>query len=246
MTESPEIEGKDADRVLAGELALRVLSPAEEASARAREAADMGFAAEVEAWNEHLAGLASDATVVEPSVSVWPRIEAGITVPTVANDNQRLAFWRGWAIGSSGLLAASLAAVVVLVAQPQPAPLAPTLTPTPVMAVTRVATLTLENGAAAMTLAYDPASGELYLAPTAEMAADKRVPHLWLVLPEGGVQLVGAIDGTATSRRNLTRALAGPAGTASAVAVSMETPGHTPAANKPDGPVIASGELQRL
>jgi anti-sigma-K factor RskA len=114
------------------------------------------------------------------------------------------------------------------------------------MTVTRVATLTLENGAAAMTLAYDPASGELYLAPTAEIAGDKRVPHLWLVMPEGGVQLVGAIDGSAISRQNLTRALGGAAGNATAVAVSMEAPGHTPAMNKPDGPVIASGELQRL
>ena len=78
------------------------------------------------------------------------------------------------------------------------------------------------------------------------MAGAKRLPHLWLVLPEGGVQLVGAIDGSATSRHNLGRALAGKAGLANAVAVSMEAPGHTPAADKPDGPVVASGDLQRL
>lgn len=242
MTDPTDTEGMDEDRALAGELALRVLSPAEEAAARAREAADPAFAADVETWNERLAGLADEIPPVAPSPYVWPRVEAGLP-PVAANDN-RVAFWRTWAVGSTGLLAASLVAVVVLMAQPSPVPPAPA--PVAPVAVTRVATLTLENGHAAMTIAYDPASGELYLAPTTEMAGDTRVPHLWLVMPEGGVQLVGAIDGSATSRHNLGRALSGKAGQANAVAVSMEAPGHTPAADKPDGPVVASGELQRL
>jgi anti-sigma-K factor RskA len=244
MTDPTDTEGMDEHQALAGELALRVLSPQEEAAARAREASDPGFAAEVDAWNERLAGLADQTSPVEPSPRVWPRVEAALPPPVAANDNRRLAFWRTWAVGSTGLLAASLAAVVALLAQPEPVSQAPA--PAGPMAVTRVATLTLENGAAAMTLAYDPATGELYLAPTEAMAGDTRVPHLWLVMPEGGVQLVGAIDGSATSRHNLGAALSGTAGQARAVAVSMETPGHTPAANKPDGPVVAQGELQRL
>lgn len=241
MTDPTDTGAMDEDQALAGELALRVLSPDEEAAARAREAADPGFAAHVEAWNDRLAGLADGIAPVEPSPWVWPRVEAGLTPPTAANDNS-VVFWRRWAIGSTGLLAASVAAVIVLLAQPAPAPV---MAPAP-QPVIRVATLTLESGAAAMTLAYDSATGELYLAPTTEMAGDTRVPHLWLVMPEGGVQLVGAIDGSTTSRHNLGRALSGPAGHANAVAVSMEAPGHTPAPDKPDGPVVASGELQRL
>jgi len=242
MTDPTDIDGMDDDLALAGELALRVLSPAEEAAARAREAADPAFAAHVDAWNERLGGLADGIAPVEPSPWVWPRVEAGLAPPAAANDNS-IVFWRRWAIGSTGLLAASVAAVIVLLAQPAPAPVA---MPTAPPAVIRVATLTLESGAAAMTLAYDSATGELYLAPTTEMAGDTRVPHLWLVMPEGGVQLVGAIDGSTTSRHSLGQALFGPAGQANAVAVSMEAPGHTPAPNKPDGPVVASGELQRL
>ncbi len=242
MTVPSDIDGMDASLALAGELALRVLSPEDEAAARAREAADPAFATHVEAWNERLGGLADGIAPVEPSPWVWPRVEAGLTPPTAANDNS-LVFWRRWAIGSTGLLAASLAAVIVLMAQPAPPPIT---APAPPPAVIRVATLTLESGAAAMTLAYDAGTGELYLAPTAEMAGDARVPHLWLVMPEGGVQLVGAIDGSATSRHSLGRALFGPAGAANAVAVSMEAPGHTPAPNKPDGPVVAQGLLQRL
>lgn len=242
MTDPTDINGMDEDLALAGELALRVLSPEDEAAARGREAADPAFAAHVEAWNDRLAGLADGVVPVEPSPWVWPRIEAGITPPRAANDNS-IVFWRRWAIGSTGLLAASLAAVIVLLAQPAPVPVAP---PAAAPAIIRVATLTLESGAAAMTLAYDANTGELYLAPTTEMAGDTRVPHLWLVMPEGGVQLVGAIDGSTTSRHNLGQALFGPAGHANAVAVSMEAPGHTPAPNKPDGPVVAQGALQQL
>lgn len=242
MTDPTDVGGMDEDLALAGELALRILSPEAEAAARAREAADPAFAAHVEAWNERLGGLADGIVSVEPSPWLWPRVEAGLTPPAAANDNS-VVFWRRWAIGSTGLLAASVAAVVMLMAQPAPTPVAP---PAPAPAVIRVATLTLESGAAAMTLVYDANTGELYLAPTTEMAGDKRVPHLWLVMPEGGVQLVGAVDGSASSRQNLGQALFGPAGQANAVAVSMEAPGHTPAPNKPDGPVVAQGVLQRL
>ena len=242
MTDPTDNDGMDEDLALAGELALRVLSPGGEAAARAREAADPGFAAQVDAWHERLCGLADGIAPVEPSPWVWPRVEAGLETLSAANDNS-IVFWRRWAIGSTGMLAASLAAVIVLLAQPTPAPIAPSAPPP---AVIRVATLTVESGAAAMTLVYDAGSGELYLAPTTEMASDTRVPHLWLVMPEGGVQLVGAVDGSATSRRSLGQALSGTAGTANAVAVSMEAPGHTPAPNKPDGPVVAQGVLQRL
>ncbi|WP_339932387.1 anti-sigma factor [uncultured Brevundimonas sp.] len=239
MTEPTDINDDDA---LAGELALRVLSPEAEAEARRREANDPAFAVEVEAWNAHLATFAAEIDPVEPSSGVWPRIAAGIAIP--ANDNARVTFWRRWAVGSTGLLAASVAAMAILLMQPAPSPV---MVPVPAAGgVMRVATLSLDNGVSAMTIAYDSVSGALYLAPTHEMAGDTRVPHLWLVMPEGGVQLVGAIDGTATSRHNLTGALSGMAGQAAAVAVSMEAPGHTPGAAKPDGPVVASGELQQL
>lgn len=242
MSDSIDIDGMDDDQALAGELALRVLAPGDEAAARARVASDPVFAAHVDTWNERLGVLADGVAPVEPSPALWPRVEAGLSAPQAANDNS-VVFWRRWAIGSTGLLAASVAAVVVLLAQPSPAPVAP---PAAAPAIIKVATLTLEGGAAAMTLAYDAGTGELYLAPTDKMAGDTRVPHLWLVMPEGGVQLVGAIDGSTTSRHSLGQALSGPAGAANAVAVSMEAPGHTPAADHPDGPVVASGELQQL
>ena len=231
------------DRIArAGEYALRVLSPAEEAEARAEAARDPAFGAEVDRWNDQLSRMADGIAPVQPSGSLWPRILAA--TGGAANDNA-VTFWRRWAIGSTGLLAASLAAVAIMIATPAPAP-DPATTPV-AGSITRVATLKLDNGVTALTLAYDSATGELYLAPTREMEGDTRIPHLWLVLPnEGGVQLVGAIDGHDTSRHNLEGVIVGQATEAIAVAVSMEEPGHTPNPDRPDGPVVAEGEFQPL
>ena len=231
----------DDDReTLAAELALRVLPADEEARAEALRTADARFNRAVEQWDERIAPMFDEVAPVAPPSGVWPRISAVIGA---ANDNA-IRFWRRWAVGATGLLAASLAAIIVLVAQDRPvAPLAPA--PTPAGGVTRVATLSVEGGGTAVNLVYDSATGNLFLAPTDKMVGDRRVPHLWLVMPEGGVQLIGAIDGVATSRHNL-GAMMPMAAHASAVAISMEEPGHTPGAERPDGPVVASGELQAL
>jgi len=115
----PDDPGPDDATALAGELALRVLPPEEEARARAREATDPAFAAEVEAWNGQLAGLAEAIAPVQPSAGVWPRVEAGLSgAGSAANDHGRAGFWRAWAFGSTSLLAASLVALAVLVARP--------------------------------------------------------------------------------------------------------------------------------
>jgi anti-sigma-K factor RskA len=235
---------EDEHRALAGELALRVLSPEEERAARAREASDPAFAAEVEVWNEHLAGFIAEIPSVQPSPQVWPRVEAGIAPPVAANDN-RIGFWRMWALGSTGLLAASLVAVALLITRPAPAPI---VEQAPAGGVTRVATIAMtDGGTPVVALAYDTMTGKLFVAPMGQMATGEAVPHLWLVKPdEGGVQLIGAIDGSVASHHQLSEVLASAAGQAVAVAISMEAPGHTPAADKPDGPVVAAGELQAL
>ncbi|MFJ6024768.1 anti-sigma factor domain-containing protein [Brevundimonas sp. NPDC092305] len=237
MTDSTE-----HDDVSAGELALRVLSPAEEAAARARVEVDAAFARDVDIWNDRIASFADEIAPVAPSPGLWPRIERALG-GSAANDNGQVTFWRRWAVGSTALLAASLAAVVMLATRDVSTPVA---TP-PGPELVRVATLTLQQGGEpAMTLVYDPNTRNLYLSPTEAMAGDERVPHLWLVAPEGGVQLVGAIDGSEASRHHLAAIFTAPAGRAQAVAVSMEAPGHTPAADRPDGPVVATGALEQL
>lgn len=241
MSGADPIDGVDPD-VLAGELALRVLSPQDEAAARARQSADPAFAADVEDWDRRIAGLIDEVAPVAPSPGVWTRIAARLGAAP-ANDNRRVGFWRAWALGSTGLLAASLAAVAVLAVR-EPETVVVQQPPEP--GITRVATLTLESGGGVVTLAYDSQNGALVVVPSEPMATDARVPHLWLVMPDESVQLIGAMDGERASRRDLDSALAGQAGRAIAVAISMEAPGHTPGPNQPDGPVVASGQLQAL
>lgn len=229
---------RDEDRdLLAGELALRLLSPVEEAAARARQARDPAFAAEVDAWSERLGQMVESAPSEEPSPALWARLSAVIGS---ANDNLVI-FWRRWAVGSSALLAASLGALIFLAARPDQTPVAAS-SPTP-PAVTRVATLTVEGGGMAATLIYDPVTGGLFVQPAAPMPPG-RVPHLWLVMDDGVVRLVGPVDGASQSRHRLSGGMEIMAGRAQAVAISMEAPGHTPPVDKPDGPVIASGAFQ--
>lgn len=234
-------EAQEDRDVLAGELALRLLPPAEDAAARARMATDPAFAAEVEAWSERLGALIEQFPMVEPSPAVWARIVASLDA---TNDNA-VVFWRRWAYGATGLLAASVAALAVVLARPSPEPVI-IAAPAPEAVVTRVATLTLEGGGTAATLIYDPATQRLFLQPAAPMPAEGRVPHLWLVLDDGAVRLIGPVDEAAASRRTLDAAAEGFAGRAQSVAISMEAPGHTPALDRPDGPVVASGEFQPL
>ncbi len=240
----PTTDPETDDAVLAGELALRVLEPLDEARARARAEVDPAFAAEVETWNDRLAAFVSEVQPVAPSADVWPRIADRIGV---ANDNDgRVGFWKTWALGATTLLVASLGAVAFMAGRPSQIVTVPA-EPVPAEGgVTRVATLTLESGATAVTLAYDTATGGLFLMPSPELASQDGVPHLWLVRPEGGVQLVGAIDGSEASRRELDTALTTIAGSAKAMAISIEPVGRTPADDTPGGPVVASGELQRL
>lgn len=239
MTDAPHRDdGETPD--LAAELALRLLDGPEEAAARARVAADPAFAAEVAAWEARLSGLVAEVAPVPPPEGLWGRIDARLP----ANDDRKLVFWRAWALGATGLLAASLATVAVLVARPAPAPVAPAAPAE--QQVTRVATLRLESGQSALILAYDPETGMLFASPTDVMAGDPRVPHLWLIGSEGGATLVGPIDGVAVSRMAMSGTTAERVRGAVAVAVSMEAPGHTPAMDRPDGPVVASGQLERL
>ena len=212
---------------------------------RARQASDSAFAADVAAWQARLAVLFDDVAPVQPSAVVWSRIEAGLSVP--ANDNRKLVFWRRWAVASTGLLAASVAAFAVMLARPDavvPPPAAPPAAPTPEIA--RIATLSTPEGEAFATVVYDSATETLYLAPLRSAQQDARVPHLWLMLPDGGVQLVGAIDGRQPSRQLIAPGLSAQIGQVAQLAISMEAPGHAPAPNKPDGPVVASGDIRTL
>ena len=235
MTERDDHPAGDGGPELrAAEYALGVLDAAERRVVEAEMQADPAFAAEVQAWSARLAPLAEAAAEVTPPQGLWERIERTLpsSVTPAANDNRALRFWRGLALGASGLAAASAAAVVVLLARPS-APAA------------EIATLTRPDGAAAAVVAFDPRTGALLVSPAAGLQPGAHTPHLWLLEPGGGVRLVGAIDPTQKATHSLPPELARRAENAAGVALSLEPRGHKPV-DKPGGPVVASGDFTRL
>ena len=221
---------------LAAEYALGVLEGDELRIAQSRMASDPAFAKEVTAWAERLAPLAEAIPEAAPPSDLGARVDRALDRAAgagAANDNTLgLRFWRGVAFAASGLAAASVAAVIVLLVRPAP--------PGP-----QVATLATPEGEAALVVALDPRSGDLLVSPAAGLQPAGATPHLWLMEPGGGVRLVGAIDPRRAATHHLPAELARRARGADGVAVSLEPVGRAPGAG-PAGPVVASGEFQRL
>lgn len=231
MTDAPPPRDDD---LLAAEHALDLLDPAERRAAEGRMARDPAFAAEVQAWSERLAPLAEEAAPAEPPPELWARIARGLdgAEPNGAAPPPALRFWKGLALGASGLAVASLAAVALLLARPA----------TP---VAEVATLLTPEGGTAVVVAFDERTGALLVTPGPGLRTQGHTPHLWLVNPGGGVRLVGAIDPARAATHSLPRALARQAGVANGLALSLEQPGTTPR-DRPSGAVIASGDFDQL
>lgn len=250
MSDHHRIDPPADTDLLAGEYVLGVLDDAEHQQAEARLAADPAFARAVEAWQERLTPLAAEAAAVEPPPELLARIEARLGRasepipfrPRAANDDKPLRFWRAWAMGSTGALAASLAAVAVLVSR---APPPPVIAPPTAADPARVATLVSERGGAMVVIAYDPRTRSLYVAPAGDMAPGEAVPHLWLLEPDGKSRLVGVIDARKPATHNIPVAMAGDAARAVGFAVSMEPQGHVPT-EAPGGPVVAKGDVSML
>ena len=232
------------DETAAAERALRLNERVEDEVLARREAADPAFAAEVESWNERLGPLIDEVTPVDPPAGLWPRIEALIS-PRAANDDSPVRFWKRWAYGSTGLLAASLAAVgFLLVNRPVVERIVEVPAPTQVTHVT-VATLTGDGDMPIATITYDPATGALHVAPTRQMEMAESIPALWLVAPDGSTTLVGAIDPATPQTHSLPEPLRPVASGAMALAISLEPIGE-PLAPQARGPVVAVGEVSEL
>jgi anti-sigma-K factor RskA len=226
----------DDQDLLAAEYALGVLDPEARRAAQLRLQRDPAFAGEVAAWEARLAPLAEALPEVAPPPELWTRLEKRLEpepAKAAANDNTpTLRFWRRLALGSTALAAASIAAVVILLARP--APTGP-----------QIATLSSTEGAAAAVIAFDPAHGALVVTPVGGLDQPGHSPHLWLMETGGAVRLVGAIDPHRAATHRVPGELARRARMATGFAISLEPAGRPPV-NAPNGPVVASGDFSRL
>ncbi|MET0295431.1 MAG: anti-sigma factor [Phenylobacterium sp.] len=238
--ELPELTG---DEALAAEHALGLLTGSERAAAEARMAADPAFTAEVEAWRERLAPMLDAVAPVAPPPALWASIERALPAnDDLAGLRRSAAGWRRASFGAFGLLAASVAALVVLASRP------PELIERPVAQASAPllnANLATDQGQRLFIAAYDPARKALIVTSLAPAEAHPGKDHeLWLIPADGKPRAVGLIPRGATLAIPVD-ALASLAAPGAKLAVSVEPPGGS-TQDGPSGPVAAVGELAKI
>jgi anti-sigma-K factor RskA len=245
----------DSDDLIAAEFVLGLLDADARRDAQARFERDAAFAAMVASWEAYFAPWLEGIAPVEAPAALWTRIRDTLWAHELparraAADSlwNRLSFWRGLAGGGFAVAAASLAALMVVVAQRPPAVRAPTpiaVQPPPTAAgIPMVVSLRHNDGTMAYTATVDPDTGVITLIP-AFMPEDKRVPELWLIPADGVPRSLGVVARDHAQRLVIPSQIRRDAKVDTLFAVSMEPSGGSPT-GQPTGPVIAKGSLIRL
>ena len=237
MSDEHSIGPADSGRILAAEYVLGVLDAAERREVERRLVLEPALASEVAFWEERLGGLADAVAAVSPPANAWPRIEAALGTAGAARPAsmwQSLAFWRGFAIGSATLAAASIAALAYIGLVPA--------SRSPLMA-----TLTGSAGQPNFVAAVTATGNGLVVVPASLLTNDPRAIELWLI-PPGPAQRphsLGLIQPGQPIRLTIPPDLVDRLTPDATLAVSLEPPGGSPT-GLPTGPVIASGKLTGL
>jgi anti-sigma-K factor RskA len=224
--------------VSAAEYVLGVLGTDERREVERRLAQDPTLAAEAAAWERRLGGLAEAVAPVTPPPDIWSRIEAAIAAPSPTAVRPRslwqsLAFWRSFALGSTALAAASIAALAYLGLVPAArGPL--------------MATLGGTSGQPTFVAAVTASGNSLLVVPASLLTDDPRAIELWLIpVGETRPRSLGLIQAGRPVRVAVPPDLAGVLTPEAALAVSLEPPGGSPT-GLPTGPVVALGKLTSL
>ncbi|WP_428643291.1 anti-sigma factor [Roseibium sp.] len=230
-----------SQRWLAAEYALGVLENDDLREAgRLLDESD-AFRREVEIWQDQLTRMNDDLPDETPPPHVWMSIENrlfGAELRRSAGLWQNLPFWRGFSFLSAS---AAALAIGLLVADLRQVAGPDTLKDGPL-----VATLTETGAAPAFIARIDPGGRQLVIrVATQPGGQDNRVPELWLIPGDGVPRSLGVLQLDAAAPVEIAPAYRDLIETGAALAVSLEPPGGSPS-GAPTGPVIASGQLQRL
>lgn len=244
---------------LAGKPALRDRLAAEYALGTLRGAARARFARwlredadlrrSVAAWDAHLAPLAAAVPARRPPRRVWEAVAARIAPPGPAATGlwDRVGFWRGLGLASSGM-AAALLTLALVVEPPRGAAPPPVVVQVPARDV----------GAAYFALLSDPKTQKPVLLVSAGRRSTDlvvktldpgiRVPErsleLWALPPNGAPRSLGVLDEKDRLQLRLRAVADESLGDVPALAVSLEPRGGSPT-GAPTGPVLFSGPCVR-
>jgi anti-sigma-K factor RskA len=226
------------DEVLAGELVLGVLAPAERRRAQTRAVADREFSARVAAWERRFAPWLAEVAPLAPSAQLWPQICRRLGWEGSAGPGAGL--WQSLALWRSAAALAAIAALALWLARP----LGPQPPPAAAAVATAVTTLAHDDGTPGWLASVDAAHGTVLLVPVPGAPdAQGRVPELWIIPAGKAPRSLGAVSinqsGTVAVPADARRALVA----GSVLAISLEPASGMPHA-APSGPIIAKGAIQ--
>jgi anti-sigma-K factor RskA len=213
----------------------------------------------VDEWQRRISPMAELAAPRMPSAAVWEAIERRLglsaareaprprsVVETPVRPSrglfENLAFWRGWALGVTGLAAvAVVVAVRSLLPSATTPPAAPTVAQQPEAAVSHVAVLNNQDAHPVMLVAWDETHSTMTLHPLGKVDLPAgRAMELWGIPASGHPVALGMLPDNASGK--VTAGQQRPE-SYDALAVSIEAPGGSPNPNAPSGPVVFSGKL---
>lgn len=193
-------------------------------------------------WQDRLMPLTAAVAPVQPSASVWKRIEAlihgGATAASGAATErwwQRLTFWRGLSA------VAGIAAIALAVSLASPGPVQPpiivVLAPAPAATASGTSSSNVAPTAFVASISADGRAMVTKPIVNVALAADRSL-ELWSVPAQGAPRSLGVIAPDRASVVARGKALEGTA----AFAVTLEPAGGSPS-GAPTGPVLYSGKL---
>ncbi|MFM0673056.1 anti-sigma factor [Paraburkholderia sediminicola] len=213
----------------------------------------------VDEWQRRISPMAELAEPRMPPAAVWDAIErrlglaatreaarprTGVETPPRPSRSifENLAFWRGWALGVTGLAAvAVVVAVRSLLPSATPPVTAPTVAQQPETAVSHVAVLNNKDAHPVMLVAWDEAHSTMTVHPLGKVELPAgRAMELWGIPASGHPVSLGMLPDSANGK--VTAGQQKPENYA-ALAVSIEAPGGSPDHNAPSGPVVFTGKL---
>ncbi|WP_306152651.1 anti-sigma factor domain-containing protein [Roseovarius sp. MMSF_3281] len=225
---SGELPERDADKALAGEYALGLLSAEAAADFEARLVNEPDLRALYAEWCEDLAALTDRIDPVAPP----PRLQGEVEAALFGKPRGR-AGWIGALLG--GLAVAAL--VLGLIFGADLLPRGPQAPADPAY----VAEVAAEDGSLVVAAAYDAEAGALFVDRRAGAAREGRALELWLIAGENAPVSLGVLPGEAQAALDIPAELRAQLD-GGVLAISDEPSGGSPT-GAPTGDVLAVGPI---
>lgn len=234
------------DPMIAAEFALGLLEGEELLSARGKEATDQAFAGRKAWWDNWFAPLSDEVAGLEPSASVWARIEAEVDGTTQTDGGAEIidlrTRLRRWQFGAAFTSMAAALALAFLAFSPATAP-APGSTDTPLIASADplVAQVPIGDTGLRLDVTYIPESERMLIGAIGLTADGVHDHELWLVPADGSaLQSLGVVAPGEVLSMELPGDIATNVGDGVSLVLTREPIGGKPE-GEDAGPVVAQG-----